>query len=77
MANRLIRIGNSWFCMDAIAAWRYQTHPEFPNDCVVYLYLSGIYEPIFFEGEAAELLLRLLLASSHNIVLDSQPLTSE
>jgi hypothetical protein len=63
--------------MDAIAAWRYQTHPEFPNDHVVYLYLSGIYEPIFFEGEEAELLLRLLKASSHNIVLDSQPLTNK
>lgn len=77
MASRLIRIGNSWFCMDAIAGWRCQTHPEFPNDCVVYLYLFGIYEPIFFEGEEASLLLRLLLASSQSIILGNQAVTSK
>lgn len=66
MANRLIRLGDKGFNLEAIAGWLYQTQPEFPNDKVLYLYLSGINEPMHFEGEEAQIIEKLLNTSSQH-----------
>lgn len=71
MALRLIKIGSSGFNLDAVAGWRYQTHPQFPNDCALYLYLSGMSELLFFEQPEADVVERLLTASSQKIAVPS------
>lgn len=71
MANRLIRLGDKGFNLEAIAGWLYETHSEFPNDKVLYLYLSGINEPICFEGEEAQIIQKLLNSSSQHITASS------
>jgi hypothetical protein len=50
MALRLIKIGSSGFNLDAVAGWRYQAHPEFPNDRALYLYLSLVLRTAVFRA---------------------------
>lgn len=50
MALRLIKIGSSGLNLDAVAGWRYQAHPEFPNDRALYLYLSLVLQTAVFRA---------------------------
>ncbi|MBV9389690.1 MAG: hypothetical protein JOZ78_24980 [Chroococcidiopsidaceae cyanobacterium CP_BM_ER_R8_30] len=64
--NRLIKIGNRGFSLGAIVGWHCQT-PSLSDNQTVLLYLSGVSEPMCFEGKEGKLLLQLLENASQDI----------
>ena len=66
LSTRLIKIGGRGFCLEAIVGWHYQAS-LLPDNQTVLLYLSGVIEPMCFEGKEAKLLLQLLENASQDI----------
>ncbi len=63
----LMSIGQQGFDFDKIGAWRYQTGPQFQDGQALSLYLSGVSEPVFFQGQEASMVLETLKESAENI----------